>query len=167
MPSYFDPLWQKAETLASSALGERLAPENPVRQAVSAYLHSAGIEAGYGFFAPNVPASYKLVFELHYSDGQIEYELPRVNRRATALRLVSLLDMIGHTRHSSLREGIIKMLAYSTWREHPDATIVRAVFGLIHFPTPADFEQGRKESYEVLYAYEFAFANEPKQLQDR
>jgi len=26
----------------------------------------AGIEVGYGFFAPNVPNNYKVVFELQY-----------------------------------------------------------------------------------------------------
>lgn len=160
VPPYLEPYAQKAESLTSSILGEYLAPENPVRQVLSAYIHVAGIEAGYGFFAPNVPDNYKLVFELHYPDGQIEYELPRINRPGTALRLVSLLDTIGNARHDSLREAILKMLAYSTWREHPNATMIRAVFGSVHFPEPADFEKGRKETYKVLYAYEFSFSAE-------
>jgi hypothetical protein len=53
-----------------------------VRNGITVYLHSAGIEAGYGFFAPNVPPNYKLVFELHYPDGRIDYEIPTVNSAA-------------------------------------------------------------------------------------
>ena len=45
----------------------------------------AGIETGYGYFAPNVPGGYRLVFELHYPDGRVEYELPSVSSAAAGL----------------------------------------------------------------------------------
>ena len=61
------------------------AASNPVRQALATYLHIAGIETGYGYFAPNVPGSYKLVFELHYPDGRVEYELPSVSSAAAGV----------------------------------------------------------------------------------
>ncbi|MEP6686062.1 MAG: hypothetical protein ABJB22_04725 [Verrucomicrobiota bacterium] len=133
-------------------------PSNPVRQAVIVYTHLGGIESGYGFFAPNVPDNYKLVFELHYPEGRIEYELPRVASSGAGLRLVTLLDNIGDTHSDELREVMVKMLAYSVWRHHPDANMVRAVFGFALLPTAAEFRQGTRESYEFLYAYDFRFS---------
>jgi hypothetical protein len=155
LPSPFSGLAQKAESIASTALGQNLAASNPVRRLLLTYLDTAGIERGYGYFAPNVPGSYKLVFELHHPDGRVEYELPRVNRAAAGLRVAGLLDEIGRTRYDPLREYMVKLLAYSTWRDHPDATMIRAVFGSISLPSISEFEHGKRESYEFLYAYDF------------
>ncbi len=157
LPRSFDKYWRGGGAIASAALGEQLAASNPVRQAVAAYTHSTGIAAGYSFFAPNVPNSYKLVFELHYPGGRVEYALPQVGETATGLRLSNLFDNIGRTGYGPLRELMLKMLAYSIWREHQEATTIRAVFGVVHLPTIEDFEHGKKESYEFLYAYDFKF----------
>jgi hypothetical protein len=160
-PVCFRSLAQKAETAVSVALGQHLASSNPIRQALATYLHLAGIETGYGYFAPNVPGSYKVVFELHYPDGRVEYELPSVSGAAAGLRIAGLLDTIGRTRHDVLREYLVKTLARSTWREHPEVQTVRAVLGSIRLPTVGEFEHGQRESYEFMYAYDFALQNEP------
>ena len=140
----------------SAALGQRLAASNPVRQAIATYLHIAGIESGYGYFAPNVPGSYKLVFELHYPDGRVEYELPTVGSAAAGLRVAGLLDQIGRTKYDALREILVKMMTQSMWRDHPDVKKIRAVFGSISLPSVTEFEHGKRESYEFLYAYDFS-----------
>lgn len=157
LPDHLTDFWRRAEEVSSRALGQHLNAANPVHEALDCYLHSAGIEGGYGFFAPNVPNSYKVVFEVHYEDGRVEYELPQVSDPATGLRLASLLDYIGHTRYAALRELMVKMLAYSVWREHPDAKMIRAVIGFVILPTALEFANGKKESYEFLYAYDFSF----------
>ena len=159
-PSFKD-FSQRAETVAGAALGQHLPASNPIRQALATYLHVAGIEAGYGYFAPNVPGSYKLVFELHYSDGRVEYELPRVSSAAAGLRVAGLLDKIGRTPYDALREHLVKILAQSIWREHPDVKTIRAVLGSIRLPSASEFERGKRESYEFLYAYDFSLQNEP------
>jgi hypothetical protein len=155
-PRFFHSYAQKAEEFAAAALAQKLTASNPLRRAVVTYLHIAGIERGYGYFAPNVPASYKLVFELHYPGGRVEYQLPRVHSAAAGLRLAGLLDEIARTRYDPLREYMVKMLARSIWREHPDATTIRAVFGAIILPGISEFEQGERESYQFLYAYDFS-----------
>jgi len=160
-PAYFKSFSHKAETAVSVALGQHLTASNPIRQALATYLHLAGIETGYGYFAPNVPGSYKLVFELHYPDGRVEYELPSVSGPAAGLRIAGLLDTIGRTRHDVLREYLVKTLARSIWREHPEVQTVRAVLGSIRLPTVGEFEHGQRESYEFMYAYDFALQNEP------
>jgi hypothetical protein len=167
LPASFKSYSQKGETVVSAALGQRLAASNPVRQALATYLHLAGIETGYGYFAPNVPGSYKIVFELHYPDGRTEYERPRVNSAAAGLRVAALLDKIGRTRYDALREHLVKMLAQSIWREHPDVKTVRAIFGSIILPSVTEFEHGKRESYEFLYAYDFSLQNEPAKPKGR
>jgi hypothetical protein len=163
--SFKNPL-KKAEKIVSIALAPDLAASNPIRQALATYLHISGIEAGYGYFAPNVPGSYKLVFELHYRDGRVEYELPSVSSAAAAFRIAGLLDNIGRTRSDPLREHLVKMMAQSIWREHPDVETVRAIFGLIDLPSVRDFEHGKRESYEFLYAYDFSLQNESPKPKD-
>ncbi len=163
LPASFKVFAQNPERILSAVLGQRLAASNPARQALMTYLHLAGIEAGYGYFAPNVPGSYKLVFELRYPDGRVEYELPQVSNAATGLRVVSLLDQIGRTKYDAFREILVKMLARSVWREHPDVKTIRAVFGAIKLPSVSEFEHGKRESYEFLYAYDFSLREEPSE----
>jgi len=161
LPSPFSAAAEKVEPIAAAALGDKLLTSNPFRRALLTYLHVAGIDRGYGYFAPNFPAGYKLVFELYYPDGRMEYELPGVNSGAAGLRVATLLDEIGRTRYDPLREYIIKTLAASVWREHPGVKTVRAVFGSLNLPSPAEFEHGKRESYDFLYAYDFSRAEEP------
>jgi len=160
LPSSFKDFSRKAEGIASIALGQRLAASNPVRRALTTYLHLAGIETGYGYFAPNVPGTYKLVFELHYADGRMEYELPQVSNAVAGLRVMSLLDQIGRTKHDALREILVKMLAQSVWREHPDVKTIRAVLESVTLPSVREFEQGKRASNQVLYTYEFSVSEE-------
>ena len=115
---------------------------------------------------PMFPAGYKLVFELHYPDGRVEYELPGVNSAAAGLRIASLLDEIGRTRYDPLREYMVKTLTASVWREHPGVKTVRAVFGSLNLPSPAEFERGKRESYDFLYAYDFSRAEEPAKAEN-
>ena len=57
----------KAEAGVAVTPSQKLPVPKPLREAVATYTQVAGIEAGYGYFAPNVPGGYRLVFELHYS----------------------------------------------------------------------------------------------------
>jgi hypothetical protein len=166
LPSSFRTFSRRAENVANAALGQHLARSNPIRQALASYLHVAGIESGYGYFAPNVPGGSALVFELYYPDGRVEYELPPVRSAAAGLRIAGLLDNIGRTPYDPLREHLVKMLAQFIWRDHPDAKSVRAIFGSIRLPSVSEFEHGKRESYEFLYAYDFSPQNEPAKPED-
>ncbi len=157
LPKFLERHWRSAEAVANTALGQTLSLSNPLRKSVNLYINASGIEGGYGFFAPSVPDSYKLVFELHYPNGRVEYELPRVSDPATGVRLATLLDQIGRTSYDPLREIMIKMLAYSVWQDHPEASVIRAVFGFVALPSIEEVKQGGAESYHFLYAYDFSF----------
>jgi len=154
-------------TDVATTSGQKLATLNPLRGALATYLHIAGIERGYGYFAPNVPAAYKLIFELHYPDGRVEYRLPLVHSAAAGLRLAGLLDEIARTRYDPLREYLVKMLARPVWREHPEASTINAVFGSINLPSVNEFEHGARESYQFLYAYDFSVRDEPAESENR
>jgi len=157
-PRSLDRYWRAGEAITLSPLGETLSEDNPIRPGIGAYLRAAGIEAGYGYFAPNVPDNYKIVFELRYADGRADYELPRVGGAATGLRLSSLFDRIAEETYEPLRATFVKMLAYSIWQDHQDAISIRAVVGYVKLPTPDEFERGHKESYHALFAYDFDFS---------
>lgn len=167
LPGSFKNFSQKAETALSAALGQKLPALNPVREAFNTYVQLAGIETGYGYFAPNVPGGYRLVFELHYRDGRVEYELPSVSSAAAGLRVAGLLDHIGRTPYDALREILVKTLAQSAWREHPDVQSVRAIVGSIRLPTAREFTEGKRQSYDFLYAYDFTLENAPAKTKDR
>ncbi len=161
VPASFKSIGQRSEKITSGALGSDLAKANPLRQTIALYTCAAGIEGGYGFFAPNIPGSFALVFEIHYPDGRVEYEQPQVGSAAADLRVAGLLDKMGDSEYDPLREGLVKMMARSIWRRHPDARTIRAVFGSITLPGVTEFEAGKKPSFEVLYAYDFSLKSGP------
>ena len=154
LPGSLDRRWEKSAKITTALLGQSLPKRNLLHQGLGAYLDMTGIEAGYSFFAPHVAAAYSLVFELHYPDGRIEYETPRVKSGAASLRVDSLLDQIGWVKDATVREGMIKFLVYAVWRERSNVSMIRVIFRTVNFPTAAEFKRGRKESYRVLYAYD-------------
>lgn len=160
IPSGLRDYSRRVENVAAAVLGLHLARSNPFRQTLAAYLGLAGIDAGYGYFAPNVPNSYELVFELHYSDGRIETRMPNVNSAAAGLRLASLLDQIGRTDSDALREYMIKKLAAVIWRDHPEVVTMRASLLQMVQPAISDYKRGQKETYALLYAYDFSLSPE-------
>ena len=166
-PAGFAKQCDKVAAAISSVLAKNLDPHNPLRLAVATYIHSAGIEAGYSFFAPNIPNSHKLVFELYFKDGAVEYDLPHARSEAVGQRITGLLDQVANVRYKPLRELMLKMLAFSSWQEHPAAERIRAVFGYVEIPSPRDIEHGKAESYNFLYAYDFSFRQNPSQEDNR
>jgi hypothetical protein len=163
LPSALDKYARKAELTAAFVLGKEAAASSPVRQGIATYLHAAGIQAGYSFFAPNIPAYHKLTLELYYEDGRVEYESPHVSGRAAALRMDSLLSRLADNRYEPLREVIVKMLALSVWRERPDVKKIRATFGAVSPPDIGDFEHGKGESFQPMFSYDFSLREEKKQ----
>jgi hypothetical protein len=160
LPPALNKYARSGEAVLASVLGKDLAASNPWRLGIATYLHAAGSQAGYGFFAPNIPSYHKLTLELHYKDGRIEYDAPHVSGAAAALRLDSLLDRLADPLHEPLREVLVKMLVRSVWQEHPDVKKVRAIFGSVKPPSIGDFEQGKGESFQPLFSYDFSLREE-------
>lgn len=157
LPGWVQKCAEQAGSAMAAGVASGAARAGPLGQVLTAYQHAAGIESGYGFFAPAIPNSCKLVFEITYDDGHLEYELPRVNDEAAGLRVSSLLDQISAVHYDPLRDLILKMLAYGSWQQHPTARKIRAVFGFVHIPSLAEFRRGETESYHFMYAYDFSF----------
>ena len=163
LPSTLEKYARRAELIAAFFLGKEAAASNPVRQGIATYLHAAGIQAGYSYFAPNIPGYHKLTFELYYEDGRLEYASPHISGRAAELRLDSLLDRLADNRYEPLREVVVKMLALSVWRERPEVKKIRATFGAVSPPGLADFEHGKAESFQPMFSYDFSLRGEEKQ----
>jgi hypothetical protein len=163
LPSPLRKHAREAELIAALVLGKQAVASNPVRQGVATYLHAAGIQAGYSFFAPNVPDYHKLTLELYREGGRVEYESPHVRGKAAALRLDSLLDRLADERYEPLREVVVKMLALSIWQERPDVKKIRATFGAVNPPGITDFELGKGESFQPMFSYDFSLREDEKQ----
>ena len=163
LSSAFDEYARRAELVATWCLGKEARASNPLRRGIATYLHAAGIQAGYSFFAPNVPSQHRLTFELFYDDGRIEYESPRMRSKAAALRLESLLDRLPEERYDSVREALVKMLAFSVWRKYPDVKKLRATLDLVHAPGITEFEQGKTETFQPMFSFDFSLRDEQKQ----
>ena len=153
--------------ISATRVGRDFSSSNSFRHVLLAYIHLAGIDHGYGYFAPNIPSAFKLVFELHYPDGRVGYELPRFGHNRTDLHLATLLDEIGRTESTRYREYLIRRVALSVWRKHADAISIRAVLGISLSPTPAEFEKGARESYKFVDAYDFNLRNGSGRPQQR
>lgn len=149
-------LWEKLDKGPETILGADSPSGNPWKRAVATYTHLAGIELGYGYFAPNIPASSALVFEFRYPDGRVEYETPGLHGAAGQFRVSTLVGQIGQTDYERWRVALIKLLAGSAWQRHPEAVSLRAFFGTISPPASAEYRAGKRErTFTCLYVYEF------------
>ena len=166
LPSALDKYARKAELVAAWFLGKQTVAYSPVRRGIATYLHAAGIQAGYSFFAPNIPRYHKLTLELYYADGRIEYESPHVSGKGAALRLASLLDRLADKRYEPVREVVVKMFALSVWRERPDVKKIRATFVAVSPPGISDFEHGKGESFQPMFSYDFSLREEGKRQEE-
>jgi hypothetical protein len=160
LPTAVNKYAREAELIAAFVLGKEADAYSPVRRGIATYLHLAGIQAGYTFFAPNIPGYHRLTFELYYEDGRVEYESPHVAGKAAALRLDSLLDRLADQRYEPIREVVVKMLAFSVWRERPHVKKIRATFGAVSPPGISDFEHGKSESFQPMFSYDFSLRSE-------
>lgn len=162
LPAALEPYARKAEVAAAWLLGKEAGASSPVRQGIATYLHAAGIQAGYAFFAPNVPGYHRLTLELFYPDGRVEYESPHLRSKAAALRFESLLDKLPEERYEPIRQVVLKMLALTIWRQHPDVKKIRATFGVVTPPGITEFERGKAETFQPMFSFDFSLREEQK-----
>jgi hypothetical protein len=158
-------LWKNCEEVTATLLGIHLPPGNLFRQILNTYTNISGIEVGSGYFAPNVPETHALVFELRYDNGHVEYESPLVSSHEGELRLTSLVEQIGRTEYEAWRNELIRRLARSTWQRHPAAISIRGFFGSVKPSTLAEYKSGKNERiFTCQYVYDFTPAppNEKK-----
>lgn len=156
IPAVRGSLWEKLDKVPETILAVHSHSRNPWKRAVATYTNLAGIELGYGYFAPNIPAASALVFEFHYPDGRVEYETPNLQGTAGQFRVSTLVGQIGQTDYGRWRIALIKLLAGSAWQRHPEAVLLRAFFGTISPPTIAEYRAGKRErTFTCLYVYEF------------
>lgn len=156
VPESTRPLWKAFDLIPAKLLGDDLSRKNPLRMAILTYANVTGIEAGYGYFAPNIPESHTVVFECHYPGGQVKYESPTTRSSEAQLRLSSLIEQIARTDYDKWREALTKMLVRSIWQRHPEIESMRAFFGAITPPTVAEYSVGKRErTFRCLYVYDF------------
>jgi len=63
LPSAFQRYARKSELITAFVLGKEARASSPIRRGIATYLHAAGIQSGYSFFAPNIPGYHRLGLE--------------------------------------------------------------------------------------------------------
>ena len=135
IPSKIKDTVQRFGVLLEAPLGLRFAESNPIRQSLVSYLAFAGADGGYGYFAPGIPDTYELTFELYYPDGRTEMQVARLSNSALGLRIASLLEQIGGGPSPKLREHMLKKFARVVWRQHPQVKKMRVSIWQVTLPT--------------------------------
>jgi len=153
------------EPVVAAALGRQLSRTNPFRVGVATYANLAGIETGYGYFAPNIGSPFTLEFEVEYPDHRVDRLPAPVG--SSGLRFASLLDKIGQATYAPFREVLLRRLAYSVWLNHPDAATVRVILLVNVLPGVTDFKTGEVPSSEVIARYEFNFTPKSDEARSR
>jgi hypothetical protein len=161
LPGVSSRFWKTVDNVSGTLTCANLPADNLLRQIFNTYTNIAGIEVGYGYFAPNISETHALVFELRYPDGHLEYEAPLVGSQEGDLRLTSLIEQIGRTESDPWRNELIRRLARSNWQQHPTAVSIRGFFGSVTPPTLAAYKSGKNERIFVCqYVYDFTLALE-------
>jgi hypothetical protein len=148
-------LTNDAQTSSTSSPSQNHELLQSVRRFTRTYLHLAGIEAGYGLFAPNVPDGYRLKFEVRDGSGIIQNGVISPQRGETDLRLASGLDVLGRTVPSEIREILVKLVAESLFAAQPEAKEITLAIEEVATPTVAEFQAGKERSYTPVYSYDY------------
>jgi hypothetical protein len=145
---------KKLGLVSEASFGSRFTRSGPVRQSLVTYLACAGADGGYGYFAPNVPPTYELSYELRYSDGRSEVRIARSSNTALGLRIASLLEQVGGISSLTLREHVLKKFATVFLRQHPDVEKMRVSLWQVTPPTIEQYTQGKRHYPTVLCTYD-------------
>ena len=159
LPGGSGRFWKEIDHVSGTLIGADLSSDNVFHQSLNTYTNIAGLEVGYGYFAPNISETHALVFELRYPDGHLEYEPPLVGSHEGELRLTSLIEQIGRSEYDPWRDELIRRLARSTWQRHPTAVSIRGFFGSVTPPTLSAYRSGKNERvFTCQYVYDFTLA---------
>ncbi|WP_431292167.1 hypothetical protein [Pedobacter sp. P26] len=123
------------------------------------YLAYTGTETGYGFFAPNVPTSYKLVFEYTLKNKQKITMIPQINSHELGLRLCNYYETIGKTDVELLRNSLIRFMMQEQMKGLENVVSAKAIFGLVLTPSLRNYTQSKNTVYQFMYAYEYHIEN--------
>lgn len=150
-------------TIANYTGFYKVAPAGPARHAMQAadvvsslpgirqYSVLAGVDAGYGFFAPNVASEYVLAFDCYGADSALRYRqgLPAFAQRESTTRYVTMLGsfqdklmaMLDGKEASSAEQrhlnAIVRSMAMNMLAKDDSLAHVRAVLYVYDFPSLA------------------------------
>lgn len=150
--------YSKKPSVIASVLHAMASTMNDTKMA-NGYTLLAGIDAGYGFFAPNVSSGYLLEFTAYDSNGAIinRNRLPDFTHQESYIRYSSLLDAFQDklTAADKLDEkqrikvrrlnAIIKSTGTNILISHKATDKVEATLYLYHFPSLEAYRRGNKE----------------------
>jgi len=132
---------------------------------ISQYANCAGIDAGYGFFAPNVASEYVLEYKLYSKNKQLAEirRLPGFKNKESIMRYSTmlggfqekLLAINDTTKLKSLRirylDVLVKAMGRNILKDEKDIVEVKGTLFLYDFPSLESFHSGDRS--EVLVPF--------------
>jgi hypothetical protein len=70
---------------------------------------------------------------------------------------------VAEERYEPVREVLVKSLALSIWRDRPQVTKIRAIFGSVNPPDMNEFEQGKTETFQPMFSFDFALRGQEEE----
>jgi hypothetical protein len=141
--------------VSEASFGSRFARSGPIRETLMTYLVAAGADGGYGYFAPAVPDSCALTFQLRYSDGRTETQITHSANTPLGLRIGSLLEQIGGISSPKLSEHMLKNFATVLLRQHPKLNNGRISLWRVPSPTIEEHTRGERPKPALLCTHDF------------
>ena len=123
-------------------------------ETVSLYSEISGTNTGYGFFAPDLPSSTIVEFEITDTTGY-KYIVPTLlNTREGMERFKSGIDFF--KQFENFREVIMRSWALRVFEQHPDAKYVTVVIKREDLPSIAQYKKGKRTKQTELFKYNFS-----------
>jgi hypothetical protein len=126
-------------------------------RATRPYAHIAGIESGYGFFAPNVPPAYRLAIVIERPQGVMSEKVLSSENIEINLRLTTLVDYIARTQLEPVRQLLIQRLTFPLSSD-AGALKVYIVVSRLQSPSLQEYVAGARGTWMTQYEYEWSDA---------
>lgn len=129
-----------------------------IPQVLVPYAHLAGIDTGYGLFAPNVPSSVSVAFELTDVTGHTTASLPLLNTREGQDRFN--VNFNTFKNFEELRPLLAYGWAVRMLELHPNHNKINVVIGTHILPSMEAYHQGKRSEFIEAVRYEFELQGE-------
>ncbi|AEE52929.1 hypothetical protein [Haliscomenobacter hydrossis] len=129
-----------------------------ISKVLEPYAHLAGIDTGYGLFAPNVPSAVSVAFELVDPAGQSTVSLPMLNTREGLDRFnvnFNTFKNFEETRPLLAYGWAIRMLELN-----PGHNKITVVIGSHIHPSMEAYRRGERSKFVESVRYEFELDGE-------
>lgn len=137
--------------------------ESPLRKFLELYTQASGASGTYGFFSPSIGGKVEAVFDIMDQNGKKidTIHFAQNASREVQIRLAGIYEEFTSkfAREDQVRQKLATSLTSYVFGEHPTATEVILRIEDYWPTTIAEYRQGKRSDWEVLYEAKFSRTN--------